>query len=125
MRTMMLSPLMHGGGQFSTLITLYTGGVAIIPVARSLDPAAVLRAIAEEGVVMLSLIGDAMARRIAEEKMSGDYETPSLVIIASGGAILSAEGREMLQQAFGESVYITGGIGGSEIGNAAQRNGAL
>ncbi len=76
MRTMMLSPLMHGGGQFSTLITLYTGGVAIIPVARSLDPAAVLRAIAEEGVVMLSLIGDAMARRIAEEKMAGDYDTP-------------------------------------------------
>ena len=77
LRTMMLSPLMHGGGQFSTLITLYTGGVAIIPVTRSLDPADVLRAIAEEGVVMLSLIGDAMARRIAEEKMAGDYDTPT------------------------------------------------
>jgi 3-oxocholest-4-en-26-oate---CoA ligase len=124
MRTMMLSPLMHGGGQFSTLITLYTGGVAIIPVARSLDPAAVLRAIAEEGVVMLSLIGDAMARRIAEEKMAGDYATPSLVIIASGGAILSAEGRAMLQRAFGESIYITGGIGGSEIGSAARETGS-
>jgi 3-oxocholest-4-en-26-oate---CoA ligase len=124
MRTMMLSPLMHGGGQFSTLITLYTGGVAIIPVARSLDPAAVLRSIAEEGVVMLSLIGDAMARRIAEEKMAGDYATPSLVIIASGGAILSAEGREMLQRAFGESIYITGGIGGSEIGSAARETGS-
>ncbi len=124
MRTMMLSPLMHGGGQFSTLITLYTGGVAIIPVARSLDPAAVLRSIAEEGVVMLSLIGDAMARRIAEEKMAGDYATPTLVIIASGGAILSTEGRAMLQQAFGDSVYITGGIGGSEIGSAARETGS-
>jgi acyl-CoA synthetase (AMP-forming)/AMP-acid ligase II len=123
MRTMMLSPLMHGGGQFSTLITLYTGGVAIIPVTHSLDPAAVLRAIAEEEVVMLSLIGDAMARRIAEEKMAGDYNTPTLAIIASGGAILSTEGRAMLQQAFGESIYITGGIGGSEIGSAARETG--
>jgi acyl-CoA synthetase (AMP-forming)/AMP-acid ligase II len=123
MRTMMLSPLMHGGGQFSTLITLYSGGVAIIPVARSLDPAAVLRSITEEGVVMLSLIGDAMARRIAEEKMSGNHKTPSLAIIASGGAILSVEGREMLQRAFGESIFITGGIGGSEIGNAARETG--
>jgi fatty-acyl-CoA synthase len=123
MRTMMLSPLMHGGGQFSTLITLYTGGVAIIPVTRSLDPPAVLRTIAAEGVVMLSLIGDAMARRIAEEKMRGDYATPTLVIIASGGAVLSTEGRAMLQQAFGESVYITGGIGGSEIGSAARETG--
>lgn len=124
MRTMMLSPLMHGGGQFSTLITLFTGGVAIIPVTRSLDPAAVLRSIAEEGVVMLSLIGDAMARRIAQEKMTGDYQTPSLAIIASGGAILSAEGREMLRQAFGASIYITGGIGGSEIGSAARETGS-
>lgn len=124
MRTMMLSPLMHGGGQFSTLITLFTGGVAIIPVERSLNPAAVLRTIAAEGVVMLSLIGDAMARRIAEEKIAGDYETPTLVIIASGGAILSAEGRAMLQQAFGESIYITGGIGGSEIGSAARETGS-
>jgi acyl-CoA synthetase (AMP-forming)/AMP-acid ligase II len=124
MRTMMLSPLMHGGGQFSTLITLYTGGVAIIPVTHNLDPAAVLRSIAEEDVVMLSLIGDAMARRIAEEKMTGDYNTPTLAIIASGGAILSTEGRAMLQQAFGESLYITGGIGGSEIGSAARETGS-
>ena len=123
MRTIMLSPLMHGGGQFSTLITLYTGGVAIIPVARSLDPAAVLCAIAEEGVVMLSIIGDAMARPITEEKLRGKHDTPTLAIIASGGAILSAEGRAMLQQAFGASVYITGGIGGSEIGTAARETG--
>jgi fatty-acyl-CoA synthase len=125
MRTMMLSPVMHGGGQFSTLITLYTGGVAIIPVTHSLDPPAVLRTIAAESVVMLSLIGDAMARRIAEEKMRGDYATPSLVIIASGGAVLSTEGRAMLQQAFGASVYITGGIGGSEIGSAARETGCF
>jgi len=125
LRTIMLSPLMHGGGQFSTLITLYTGGVAIIPVTHSLDPGDVLRAIAEHGVIMLSLIGDAMARRIAEEKMAGEYDTPTLAIIASGGAILSAEGRTMLQQAFGQSVYITGGIGGSEIGSAARETGTF
>jgi 3-oxocholest-4-en-26-oate---CoA ligase len=123
LRAIMLSPLMHGGGQFSTLITLYSGGVAIVPVTRSLDPAAVLRTIAEEGAVMLSLIGDAMARRIAEEKLAGDYDTSTLAIIASGGAILSVEGRALLQQAFGDAVYITGGIGGSEIGSAARETG--
>ena len=125
LRTIMLSPLMHGGGQFSTLITLYTGGFAVIPVWRSLDPAAVLRAIAAERVVMLSLIGDAMARPIAEEKLAGDYDTSTLAIIASGGAILSAEGRAMLRRAFGDSIYITGGIGGSEIGSAARETGTF
>jgi acyl-CoA synthetase (AMP-forming)/AMP-acid ligase II len=125
LRTIMLSPLMHGGGQFSTLITLYTGGFAVIPVWRSFDSAAVLRAIADERVVMLSLIGDAMARRIAEEKLAGDYDTSSLAIIASGGAILSAEGRELLQRAFGDTIYITGGIGGSEIGSAARETGTF
>jgi acyl-CoA synthetase (AMP-forming)/AMP-acid ligase II len=124
LRTMMLSPLMHGGGQFSTFITLYTGGVAIIPVTHSLDAPNVLRTIAAERVVMLSLIGDAMARRIAEEKLAGDYDTSSLAIIASGGAILSTEGRELLRRAFGDAVYITGGIGGSEIGSAARETGA-
>jgi len=124
LRTMMLSPLMHGGGQFSTLITLFTGGVAIVPVARSLEPATVLRTIAAERVVMLSLIGDAMARRLAREKLEGDYDTSSLAIIASGGAILSTAGRAQLRDAFGESVYITGGIGGSEIGSAARETGA-
>jgi acyl-coenzyme A synthetase/AMP-(fatty) acid ligase len=97
--------------------------VAIIPVTQSLDPAEVLRSITTQKVVMLSLIGDAMARRIAEEKMGGDYDTSTLAIIASGGAILSAEGRSMLRRAFGPSVYITGGIGGSEIGNAARETG--
>jgi acyl-CoA synthetase (AMP-forming)/AMP-acid ligase II len=123
MRSLTLSPLMHGGGQFPSLITLFNGGVALFPVSRSLDPKEVLEIIESEQVMMLSIIGDAMGRPIAEAKLASTVNTSSLAVIASGGAILTEPVRELLLRAFGD-LYLTGGIGGSEIGSAAMESGA-
>lgn len=125
LRSLTLSPLMHGGGQFAVIITLLRGGMAAIPVSRSLNPKEILSIIEREKIVLMSLIGDAMARPIAEEKLKSTVDTSSLAIVSSGGAILSDAGRELLKKAFGEKIYLAGGIGGSEIGSAATESGVV
>ncbi len=125
MRSLTLSPLMHGGGQFAVLISIFSGGCAAIPVSKSLNPVEVLNIIRKHGITMLSIIGDAMARPIAEAKIDSGVDTDSLAIISSGGAIMTEAARALLLQAFGSHIYITGGIGGSEIGAAAMEGGVF
>lgn len=128
LRTLTLSPLMHGGGQFAMIISLMRGGIASIPVSRSLNPEEILATVEKEKTVLLSLIGDAMARPIAEAHLQAIAEgrardVSSLAIISSGGAILTEAARALLKKAFGEKIYLAGGIGGSEIGSAAVESG--
>jgi len=104
------------------------GGVANIPVSRSLNPEEILATVEKEKIILLSLIGDAMARPIAEAHLQAQQEgrahdVSSLAIISSGGAILTETARELLKKAFGEKIYLAGGIGGSEIGSAAVESG--
>jgi acyl-CoA synthetase (AMP-forming)/AMP-acid ligase II len=106
MRTLTLSPLMHGGGQFPFLITVMNGGVGLFPVSKSFDPREVLSIIEKERVTTLSIIGDAMGR------------------ISTGGALLTDPVRALLRQAFG-TITLTGGIGSSEIGSAARETPAF
>jgi acyl-CoA synthetase (AMP-forming)/AMP-acid ligase II len=119
LRSLTLSPLMHGGGQFAVILTLLGGGVASIPVSRNFSPSEILQIIQSQRIVMLNIIGDAMAKPLAETQIRENHDVSSLAIIASGGAILTAASRELLKEAFGTKVYLTGGIGGSEIGAAA------
>ena len=121
MRTLTLSPLMHGGGQFPLIITLLNGGVALFPTSRHFDPHEVLALIEREGVKTLSIIGDAMGRPLAEAGLDPEsaYDTSSLLAISTGGALLTAPVRALLREAFGR-IFITGGIGSSEIGSAAR-----
>ncbi len=45
LRTLTLSPLMHGGGQWPLFITIFNGGVGLFPVSRHFDPDEVLSTI--------------------------------------------------------------------------------
>lgn len=118
-RTLTLSPLMHGGGQFSVIMTLLRGGVASIPVSRQFDAREVLGSVEKHRISVLNIIGDAMARPLAEAQLAAPSDVSSLRAISSGGAILTEPARAMLKRAFGEQIRLTGGIGGSEIGSAA------
>jgi len=119
MRTLTLSPLMHGGGQWPLLITVFSGGVGLFPVSRRFDPEEVLSIIERERVTTLSIIGDAMGRPLAEARLRSGRNTSSLAAISTGGAICTAPVRDLLRRAFGD-VFITGGLGSSEIGHAAR-----
>ncbi len=126
MRTLTLSPLMHGGGQYPLFITILNGGVGLFPISRHFDPHEVLAIVERERVVALSIIGDAMGRPLAEAKLDkrSSYDTGSLIAISTGGAVLTDPVRKLLRAAFGR-VFITGGIGSSEIGSAARETPAF
>lgn len=119
LRSLTISPLMHGGGQFAVIVTLMLGGVASIPVSRSFNPSEILNILESEDIGLLNLIGDAMARPLSEAQLKSPRILNHLFAISSGGAILTEPARTQLKLAFGEQVLITGGIGGSEIGSAA------
>jgi acyl-CoA synthetase (AMP-forming)/AMP-acid ligase II len=126
MRTLTLSPLMHGGGQYPFLITVLNGGVGLFPISRRFDAHEVLAIVERERVAALSIIGDAMGRPLAEVKLDPrrSHDTSSLVAISTGGALLTDPVRELLRKAFGR-IVITGGIGSSEIGSAARETPAF
>ena len=121
LRMLTLSPLMHGGGQWPLFICVFNGGVALFPTSTHFDPHEILGIIERHQVSTLSIIGDAMGRPIAEARMAPEsgYETQSLKAISTGGALLTAPVRSLLREAF-PGVYISGGIGSSEIGTAAR-----
>jgi len=126
MRTLTLSPLMHGGGQWPLFITILNGGVALFPISRRFDAHEVLAIIEGQRVSTLSIIGDAMGRPIAEAILEDParYDTSSLIAISSGGALLTDPVRKLLRQALGR-IHLTGGIGSSEIGSAARETRAF
>ena len=121
LRMLTLSPLMHGGGQWPLFICVFNGGVAVLPTSVHFDPDRVLGLVDRHGVTTLSIIGDAMGRPLAEARMDPGcrHDTSALKAISTGGALLTAGVRELLREAFG-GVYISGGIGSSEIGTAAR-----
>jgi fatty-acyl-CoA synthase len=121
LRMMTLSPLMHGGGQWPLFICIFNGGVAVLPTSMHFDPDHVLNLVERYDVTTLSIIGDAMGRPIAEARMNpaSKHQTRALKAISTGGALLTAGVRDLLREAFG-SIYISGGIGSSEIGTAAR-----
>ena len=118
MNPLAIAPLMHGGGQWPTFIGLYSGGKSVVYTERSYDADTVLKLCQDEDVMTLSLVGDAMARPLAEAKLAGSYELPCLVNIGSGGAMLTKPVKDQLREAF-PGVIITDGYGASETGSAA------
>jgi acyl-CoA synthetase (AMP-forming)/AMP-acid ligase II len=121
MRTLTLSPLMHGGGQWPMFISIMNGGVGLFPISPHFDPAEILGMLEQHQVTTLSIIGDAMGRPLAELKRDAPerFDTSSLIAISSGGALLTDPVRQLIREAFGK-IYLTGGIGSSEIGAACK-----
>ena len=63
---LVLGPLMQGGGQWLTLIALYGGNRAVVYTERHFDAARVLDLGVSEHATTIGIIGDAMARPLAE-----------------------------------------------------------
>ena len=111
-----LGPLMHASGQWSALGTLLAGGTVVIYTPRRVDMADVLTLVEQERVVMLTLVGDASARPLLDEIEADPsrYDTSSLQLLGSGGAILSSDVKQRLLAAIPSVLAITEAIGSSE-----------
>ena len=117
------APLMHGAAQWATWICFSQGNTMVLPASRRFDPQEVWKAVADEKVVSLSVVGDAMARPLADHLLANPdrYDLSGLVTVGSGGAILSDGVKDQLLEALPDLMIIDS-FGASETG--AQGSGA-
>ncbi len=112
--TFPVPPLMHGAAQLGSFIAFFMGGtVVLIP---HFDAVEVWRLVEREHVNTISLVGDAMARPLADALDLGlAVDTSSLFVISSAGAIFSDSVREQLRRLL-PNVLLLDNFGASETG---------
>ena len=125
MSPLVLGPLMHGGGQWLTLIALFGGNRAIVNCERRFDAAHVLDLAVAEHATTIGIIGDAMARPLAEAALAEPdrWDFSEIIGLGNGGAMLSASVKEQLATAFPNAV-LNDSYGASETGAAGSEVGA-
>jgi acyl-CoA synthetase (AMP-forming)/AMP-acid ligase II len=111
------APLIHGAAQLATLIAFNAGSKLVYQ--RNFDAEDLIRLVDREKVNTLSIVGDAMARPIADalEKnaAAGSYEVSSIISIGSAGAIFSTAVKDKIRQ-FLPNCILVDSYGSSETG---------
>ncbi len=112
-------PLMHGSGTY-TIFTAFLLASKVV-ITRRFDAARIAALLAGERVTVTAVVGDAMARPIADELAAhpGRYDLSSWLVFGSGGALLSPSVREQLL-AVRPGLFITDRFGSSETGTDGQ-----
>ncbi len=117
-------PFMHVSAHWLLYSVLFGGGKMVVTERGRFDPQAIWQLVSSEGVNMLIIVGDAMARPLADELEANRdaYDTSTLLVIGSGGAVLSPSTKARLGTLL-PSTMITDGYGSSETGTmGTQRN---
>ena len=107
-------PLMHASAHWLACHNLFTGGKVVMAPQGRFDPATIWRLVTDEKVLVLVIVGDAMAKPLLDELDANpdSYDTSSLWVIASSGALLSSVNKQrllgllpdrMIMDAFGSS----------------------
>lgn len=115
-RSMPVPPFMHGAAGWAAVGGLLCASTIIIQSEVSrLDPVDVWRTVEREKVQSLLMVGDAFARPLSDELSSHSYDTSSLLVLASGGAILSPGAKNRLLDLIPHAMVLDAG-GASETG---------
>ncbi|MGB1224531.1 MAG: acyl-CoA synthetase, partial [Mycobacterium sp.] len=115
-RLMVLPPLMHGAAQWAVLTAMTTGqSVVFSPVTSHLDVDDVVRTIEREKVLAVTLVGDAMARPLADAFERTNADLSSLAVVANGGAQLTPTAKQRLIDSK-TNLMVVDGVGSSETG---------
>jgi 3-oxocholest-4-en-26-oate---CoA ligase len=110
-----LAPMMHAAAQWTSFSWFFAGGKVVL-MAGPLDPDAVWRTVGTEGVNMMTVVGDAVARPLLDAwDRAGGYDVPSLYSFSNGGAPMAPATRERIF-AILPQVMVTDGFGSSEAG---------
>jgi 3-oxocholest-4-en-26-oate---CoA ligase len=114
---MVNAPLMHGGGQWMAFITFFGGGTVVLNCDRHFDPDRIWRTIERERCNSVMVVGDAMARPLAEALAApgASYDTSSVIMVGSGGAILTPPVKDQLRAQLPNAMIIDS-FGASETG---------
>src|SRR6266568_4432455 len=81
------APLIHGNAQWAMLMGLFAGETTVL--VPKFDPHDIWTSVQRYGVNVLVIIGDAMARPLIEEYVSGSYDASSLLALSSSAALFS------------------------------------
>lgn len=107
------APLIHGAAQWAAFGALFTGSpVVFVP---RFDAHEVWKALQQNKVQVLTIVGDAMARPLIEAFREGDYDASSLVAVSSHAALFSQSVKQEFV-ALVPNAVITDAIGSSESG---------
>ena len=111
------APLMHGAAQWAAFIGFHQGNTIVLAASRKFDPAAIWRMVEQEKVTTMTVVGDAMARPLADElEANGDqYDLSAFFALGSGGAILSQGVKDQFTK-IRPDLIITDAFGASETG---------
>jgi 3-oxocholest-4-en-26-oate---CoA ligase len=114
-------PFMHGTAHWMAFMTLYEGGAVVISPERSMDPVHIWELVARERVNFLVIVGDAMGRPLVEaiDRLDPSVDLSGLVLLLSGGAILSPAVKRALARELPGTAVIDG-FGSSEAGGQGQ-----
>lgn len=115
-KLMILPPLIHGAAQWSVMTAITTGQSVVFPsVVDHLDADDVVRTIEREKVMVVTVVGDAMARPLVAAIEKGIADVSSLAVVANGGALLTPYVKHRLIEVLPNAVVVDG-VGSSETG---------
>jgi fatty-acyl-CoA synthase len=113
MRYFALPPLMHAAALMPSFLALWTGCTVIFE--PKFDPHTVWRVVERHKAQVLILTGDAMGRPLIDAYRANPTDASSLIVIASGAALLSQTVKNELLELF-PGRLISDSIGSSETG---------
>jgi acyl-CoA synthetase (AMP-forming)/AMP-acid ligase II len=113
-------PLMHVSAQWGVYHSMFAGGRIVFPPQGRFDADAIWSLVASEGVNILTIVGDAMAQPLADAVVKASeagtpYDVSSLIVIGSGGAVLSNAAKSRLAELI-PTIMVVDGFGSSETG---------
>jgi acyl-CoA synthetase (AMP-forming)/AMP-acid ligase II len=110
-------PFMHVSAHWLVFSMLLGAGKIVITPGGRFEPATIWQLVGDERVNVLVIVGDAMARPLADELEAhrDGYDTSALMVIGSGGAVLSPDTKNRLTAVL-PNVFVVDGFGSSETG---------
>jgi acyl-CoA synthetase (AMP-forming)/AMP-acid ligase II len=113
---MTIAPLMHAAAQWTSFMWFFAGNRVVLT-EGSLDPQAVWSTIEREGVNLLTVVGDAVAKPLLDawDAEPDRWDVSSLFSISNGGAPLSAGAKARILATF-PNLFVNDGFGSSEAG---------
>ncbi|MCC6644834.1 MAG: acyl-CoA synthetase [Polyangiaceae bacterium] len=110
------APFIHGAAQWAAWIAIMTGGKVVLSPGKSFDPVNAVQLVEAEEVQVLNLVGDAMARPLAAAIRDAARPLPSLMVVSSAGAILSASVKAEIAELCPDAMVLNS-FGASETGH--------
>ncbi|MBY0286080.1 MAG: acyl-CoA synthetase [Mycobacteriaceae bacterium] len=111
-----LPPLMHGAAQWSVMTALTTGQTVVFSQNPSrFDADEVVQTVEKEKVLAVQVVGDAMARPLADALERSSADLSSMAVVANGGALLTPTAKQRLIDVK-PGLIVMDGVGSSETG---------